>query len=335
MSVEPNRNGGKSRKALPPGGSTVLRPLMVPATLPVPGPLALPPALPVPGPLSVPPGLPVPTIGVVRDAEPKKRGPRTAVKKLAPPRLVRSALVATPVKPPKPPAAPKAPKPPKAPAPPKAPKPPQSVKAKRRGGAGCLPLLLVAVVPVLLIAATGQDEDGVNATPSSAQSQTPSSVSSSATPADSAVGMPIPGGNAPVRPVRIVLAATARGLPLAEQRELARWVERTQHPDTRVRILRSGRITAPLTAGGLLERSRPTKAASLGRRWLRRGARERINGGLIRLNRPIGVPLVGARLRTAAIEVSGEREVRRAIAAKIAREIMVSSRQRMTGTSNP
>lgn len=152
-----------------------------------------------------------------------------------------------------------------------------------------------------------------------------------------AVGMPIPTGTAPVRPVRIVLNTSGTALPGRERRVLARWIDDTQHSRTRVRILSDGRLTAPLDDTRLASPN-AVKVTTNGsaRSWLREGARVGTPGALLRLGSRPASRFPGPRLRIAKIPLGGPgRQVKRAIAAKIARQIMVTSRQGFGGTTTP
>jgi hypothetical protein len=192
------------------------------------------------------------------------------------------------------------------------------------------------LVPMLMIAALLLPDSHNSADPPPAAPQTsamsnPNPIRLSASHAS--VGMPVPGGDAPVWPVRVVLEASAEQLPLTEQRELARWVADTQHRLTRIRIERDGALSAPLSASALETRITATGGAERKRTWLRRGARRGIPGALLAID-AASATLAGPHLRSASIILNDiDRRTQRAVAAKIARQIMISSNQREVGTT--
>lgn len=209
-------------------------------------------------------------------------------------------------------------------------------------------LIVAALVGLLLVAVVDDDSDDRKAQSGQTQAQpeqgAPSPSSSSAgsalslpsTSSNSAVGMPIPTGNAPVEPIRIVLSTTHLAVPSGELAELARWIRGTQHPATRVRILHDGRITQPLSADEVSLAAPLERQLGAAGRWLRRGARAGRRGVLVRLGAPAGGAPAGPGLRSVSITMTrAQMRTRRALAAEIARQIMVTSRQGDGGTTAP
>jgi hypothetical protein len=152
------------------------------------------------------------------------------------------------------------------------------------------------------------------------------------TAADTSVGMPVPVGNAPVHAVRIALVVRPGGLPPVERRALGAWVARTQNAATRLRIVDGTSSSTPVT-GQALEDALPARGQDVAtaRRWLVEGARHRHQAGAILrvggARTPLSVPST-PRLRMASVlHPAADRHVRRQLAARIARAIMVSARQ--------
>lgn len=192
------------------------------------------------------------------------------------------------------------------------------------------------LLALLLIPLIGALDNNHHHTQHATTAAVPQSVPTGGVALISSVGMPIPGGNAPVEPVRIVIAASANALPLSEQRKLADWIATTQHERTRVRFERDNRVSAPLSAAGLQRPVTATQPLSVGATWLRSGARHRRYGARLAVGGAPHMQLTGVRLRSATIGVSdADHKTQNAVAAKLARQIMITSRQRDVGTTTP
>lgn len=222
-----------------------------------------------------------------------------------------------------------------------APKRPQRKKTTRRGVPIPLWLLAAAALAIALVAADDHDEPQPVETQAQAQpppdSETPAVQPSTAASPDPAVGMPIPTGNAPVRAVRIVLDVSDHELAPRERRELGNWIQSTQHARTRVRINAAKSLSAPLSGAQLAARSpAAARGAESAMRWLARGVRAGRRGGLVHLGTRNLAPFQRAGVRESDVVVTATmKRTRRGVAASIAREIMVVSRQREAGTPAP
>jgi hypothetical protein len=165
--------------------------------------------------------------------------------------------------------------------------------------------------------------------------QAPGSGSPGAS-APQSVGMPIPTGNAPVRPIRIVLDVTTRPIPADERRALGIWIERTQNVATRIRVESRGRLSRPLT-GSQWARS-PATAMTRGDAliWLERGVRKHRAGALERLGvSGVSRMLMGDVRESDVPAPSSVLRVHNKLASVIAREIMITSQQGYGGTTAP
>jgi hypothetical protein len=214
--------------------------------------------------------------------------------------------------------------------------------ARRAGGSGprwWLAGLSLLGVMALLVGGGDQHRDhgGSGAARASAAG---SAAASHALPTD-AVGMPIPGGSAPVRPVRIVLSLRHGSLPRAERRALAEWIGTTQHSATRVRLAYGQTLSPPLDAAALahgplrIARRAGTRRAAA--RWLQRGSAHRRAGAVLRIGDgpPVTIPSLALLRAVRVPALPSDRRIRRQLAARIARQIMVSARQRQRGTTKP
>lgn len=146
------------------------------------------------------------------------------------------------------------------------------------------------------------------------------------------VGMPLTVGDAPVKPIRIVLDLTRRRtVPSAERVPLGEWISHTQNASTRLRIEVGRELSQPLS-GRVWARSghgTMTLAPHAAIQWLKAGARSRTPGALIRLGATARPRVLGARLRESWVHVSPQiLRVHHALAAAIARQIMITSHQR-------
>lgn len=148
--------------------------------------------------------------------------------------------------------------------------------------------------------------------------------------------MPIPGGNAPVRPIRVVIN-TGGLLPSRERWVLADWISQTQHPRTRIRLSDAGRTTRPLTARTLrTPGTRRTRPVGVARAWLTQGAQTGASTGWITLGKTAPTPFKSPRVLTPAVTVrAGDARVRQRIASAVARDVMTISRQQNLGTTSP
>lgn len=177
---------------------------------------------------------------------------------------------------------------------------------------------------------------GTRVTPAAPVGHTPPAAARPAARARSAVGMPIPAGNAPVQSIRIVLDVTGHRIPSRERKALARWIIETQNARTRLRIEDGPLLSAPITGMVWGETGRGPLAQGSGLRWLLAGARDGRDGALIEVGRSGSSRLIAPRVRESAVPASGSTlRIYRRVAADIARQIMVSSQQGYGGTTRP
>ncbi len=165
--------------------------------------------------------------------------------------------------------------------------------------------------------------------------QAPGLGSPAASPVQS-VGMPIPTGDAPVQPIRIVLAISHHQIPARERRVLGAWIERTQNSATRIRIEKDGRLSRPLTGAQWAATSATTTTRGDAMTWLERGVREHQAGALVRIGVSGDSRLLERDIRES--EVPATRSVLRLhnkLASALAREIMITSQQGDGGTTAP
>lgn len=211
--------------------------------------------------------------------------------------------------------------------------PRRSGQAGRSGRAPSGRLVAAALAALAVIAVVNDDDsDRQTGTDQPFQSQDQAGVA----PNPAADGMPIPGGNAPVEAVRIVLQVGDRRLPARERRDLADWLAQTQHADTRIRLVRGRRVTPPLSPTGVRNSAAADRTLTHAVRWLNAGERRAVDGGWITVNAsrgPRGLTTQVDRLTVAW--TSADAQVRRRAANRIARKIMVVSDQRFDGTSTP
>jgi hypothetical protein len=150
------------------------------------------------------------------------------------------------------------------------------------------------------------------------------------------MGMPMPTGDRPVRPIDVVIDPTGQRFPASARRALAAWLHETQNPGTRVRLADGGRLSAPLTAATW--RADPYPALSPGRPgpWLDHGVARHRAGALIRLG---GVARTGVASRDVRLSVVQDDPtilgVRGELASHIARRVMVSADQGFGGLTAP
>lgn len=130
------------------------------------------------------------------------------------------------------------------------------VATGRASGLGCLWWLLLPILAVIVLAATHHDRHHHPASP-------PASTAHPVVPPGQVrpggldgVGLPdTVGGNVPIHPVRLVISLDrARLGPRAEHRELGAlgaWLAGHERVESRYRLLRAGRLSAPVTAASL------------------------------------------------------------------------------------
>ena len=150
------------------------------------------------------------------------------------------------------------------------------------------------------------------------------------------VGMPIPTGDAPEQPIRIVLEISEHEIPTTERRTLGAWIERTQNSKTRIRIQDHGHLSHAVTGAELVQALPPAITSNSAIDWLKQGVREHRAGALVRIG-DVGSSVMLAR-GIRETEVSARTAVLRVhhrLAAAIAREIMVTSQQGYGGTTAP
>lgn len=148
-----------------------------------------------------------------------------------------------------------------------------------------------------------------------------------------AVGMPIPTGDQAVRPIRIVLDVSRHPIPARERRALGEWIAQTQNVATRIRIEDHGRLSPPLTGQRWATSAAYDTTADTALAWLEHGVRHRRAGALVRIG-ATGSVREARDVRESDVPVSRTSlRIYRDLAADVARQIMVSSRQGYGGTS--
>lgn len=147
--------------------------------------------------------------------------------------------------------------------------------------------------------------------------------------APAAVDMPVPYGTEPVEPVRVLLVLGDSGFPARERVALAEWISRTQHTDTRVRLQRRERLSAPMSARDLLvPPSLRTVSDRAAGRWLEAGARQAVPGVALGIGAAAPAIAAPAYLRSATVPfTAADRFVHHKLASGVARQIMVTARQ--------
>ena len=141
------------------------------------------------------------------------------------------------------------------------------------------------------------------------------------------VGMPIPVGNMPVKPVRILLDITGHPVPANERIALGNWITRTQNAQTHIMIQDGSRISQPLTGTTWATTAPTPRHPGTGMIWLRAGTRTGRNGALIHIGSQRTPELVAPQIRESGADGSPQTLAsHNQLAASIARQIMITSR---------
>jgi len=282
-----------------------------------PGPLELPGPLPAPEALELPERL-----RVVLDRDPAPaRGPSAGVI----PQRTRTARTSLPVSKSNPPVPLKA-LPPLTPS-----KPGASTRTFRIP----TPAWLLAAAAIGIAVLSGGHHSPTTPVGPAPLLQAPGPASPAASPPQS-VGMPIPTGNAPVQPIRIVLDVSAHPIPGDERRALGVWIEQTQNIATRIRTENRGRLSLPLAGGQWTVSPATATTPEDALTWLDRGVREHRAGLLVRVGASGVSRVLKSDIRESTVSASSSvLRIHNTLASEIAREIMITSQQGYGGTTAP